>query len=299
MSDIKNLTKRFFSSTLLKVLLITFVCFEQSFANGERNEKILISVNSLSFSKQNTKTSAGEVIGKIADALLTGQISVQQKGYEDAVRASIVKGISQSHRIMTVDGALKPEEVSAGNAYYVDATIPNIATATKTSISSDGKYTTTYYKATISAILHVKDAKTDAVVYSPSFNISDLDLSWFTSSEEALAKCLGVLSRKITKYFNTTVPLSANIIEGAKDKKDKQKEVYIDLGEEEGAMEGLHFTVYQVKTIAGKEARKQIGKLKIKEVLGNDISLCKVQSGGREIKEALEAGESIVVLSTD
>lgn len=287
------------SNVVLKVLFLTFLFSVHSFAQGERNEKILVSLNTITFSKQNTKTSAGEVIGKVAEALVTGQISVQQKGYDDAVRASILKGISQSHRVSAIDGSLNSDEIPSGVKYYVDAVIPNISTATKTEVSSDNKHTTMYYKAVISAILNVKDVNTNAVVHSSSFNISDLEFSWFGSSEEALTKSMDVLSRYTTRFFNSKLPLTANIVEGSRDKKDKQKEVYIDLGEEEGAIENIHFAVYQVKTIAGKEARKQIGKLKIKEVLGSDLSLCKVQRGGKEIKAALDAGENILVISTD
>ena len=57
--------------------------------------------------------------------------------------------------------------------------------------------------------------------------------------------------------------------------------------------------VYTVKTVAGKEAKKQIGKLKIEDVQGDDISLCKVQSGGRDIKSALDNGETLVIETTD
>ena len=94
-------------------------------------------------------------------------------------------------------------------------------------------------------------------------------------------------------------PLQANIIEGAAAKKDKQKEVYIDLGNSEGAYTGLHMGVYIVKTIAGREAKSQIGKLKIEAVEGDDISRCKVQSGGKDIKAAIDAGEQLLVISID
>ena len=67
----------------------------------------------------------------------------------------------------------------------------------------------------------------------------------------------------------------------------------------EGAYKGLHMGVYTVKLVAGKEAKKQIGKLKIEEVQGDDISLCKVQSGGKDIKVALDAGETLVIQTTD
>ena len=57
--------------------------------------------------------------------------------------------------------------------------------------------------------------------------------------------------------------------------------------------------VYEVKTIAGREAKSQIGKLRIEEVEGDDISLCKVQSGGKDIKAAIDAGEQLLVISID
>lgn len=59
-------------------------------------------------------------------------------------------------------------------------------------------------------------------------------------------------------------------------KKDKQKEVFIDLGGANGVYKGLQFDVFHVKTIAGKKAHTMIGRLKIEEVQGDEISLCKV-----------------------
>ena len=57
--------------------------------------------------------------------------------------------------------------------------------------------------------------------------------------------------------------------------------------------------IYQVRTIRGKEAHTEVGKLKIEAVEGDEISRCKVQSGAKEIKSLLEAGESLVVISID
>lgn len=73
----------------------------------------------------------------------------------------------------------------------------------------------------------------------------------------------------------------------------------IDLGTNLGAYKGLHLTAYTVKTIAGKEAKTQVGKLKIMDVQGEDISFCKIQSGGKEIKNILDKGETIFVKSTE
>jgi hypothetical protein len=57
--------------------------------------------------------------------------------------------------------------------------------------------------------------------------------------------------------------------------------------------------VFQVKKIGGREAKSQIGKLKIEAVEGDDISSCKVQSGGKDIKAAIDAREKLRVISID
>ena len=147
--------------------------------------------------------------------------------------------------------------------------------------------------------MQFKSAKTDEILASPTFNVTETDLSWIETEDGAMLKALDRLSYYVNRYCNRWLPLRANVLEGARDKKDKQKEVYIDLGSAEGAYKGLHMGVYTVKTVAGKEAKKQIGKLKIEDVQGDDISLCKVQSGGRDIKSALDNGETLVIETTD
>ena len=284
----------------MKKYLITLclVCSMAAFAQEGRNARVTVSMNNLNYTVKEQKKELGAILEVIADAL-GGQTTTQQDGYQDAVRAAIVKGLSQSHRITVIDGQLSEEEASRPNSYYVDATISNISTTKKIEQSSDKKKTYTYYKALIGSTLHIKDASNDGVVASPAFNISETDLSWVETADGALMKALDRLSSRITAYCNRWLPLSANILEGAREKKDKQKEVYIDLGESEGAYKGLHLAVYTVKTVAGKEAKRQIGKLKIEEVQGEDVSLCKVQSGGKDIKAAIDAGENLVVMTTD
>lgn len=61
--------------------------------------------------------------------------------------------------------------------------------------------------------------------------------------------------------------------------------------------EGQQFNVYILKNIAGREARQEIGRLKVEEVMGDDLSLCKVTRGEKEIKTALDKGETLVVIS--
>ena len=271
-------------------------------AQEERNVVYTTGINELQYTKKESKPTAGEVIGEVLTALVTGETTQDMDKYVDAVQAAVVKGISQARRIKAIDGQLSPEEKDQPNTWYVDGTIASISTTSKVDIWEDKNkksHSRTVYKGLIGVTLHFKDAHTDEVLFSPSFNISASDLSWVESAAGAINNAVNSLSGRITHYLNVNLPLSANIIEGARDKKDKQKEVYIDLGEAEGSFKGLHFDVFTVKTVAGREARKKIGRLKVTDVEGDDISLCKVQSGGRDIKAAIDAGEQLLIITTD
>lgn len=266
-------------------------------AQDSRNPSFLVGVtnvkNNYAVGKQ--KATVGSVLGQLTSAVLAGQTTTKLEGYEDEVKAAIVRGITNTYRLDAIDGNLSESEAAKPGSMYVDATIDNISYTQKTTYYESSKRTYTYYMGQISVTLLFKDAKTDKVVISPSFRLSEYDCSWMETAEKAVSNALNSLSRNVRSYLDQCYPLRANIVEGAREKKDKQKEVYIDLGNHNGVYEGLHFGVYLEKQVAGKIAERQIGKLKIIEVQGPDISLCKVQSGGRDIKAAIDAGQNIVV----
>lgn len=266
-------------------------------AQDSRNPSFLVGVtnvkNNYAVGKQ--KATVGSVLGQLTSAVLAGQTTTKLEGYEDEVKAAIVRGITNTYRLDAIDGNLSESEAAQPGSMYVDATIDNISYTQKTTYYESSKRTYTYYMGQISVTLHFKDAKTDKVIISPSFRLSEYDCSWMETAEKAVSNALNSLSRNVRSYLDQCYPLRANIVEGAREKKDKQKEVYIDLGNHNGVYEGLHFGVYLEKQVAGKIAERQIGKLKIIEVQGPDISLCKVQSGGRDIKAAIDAGQNIVV----
>lgn len=279
------------------MLALCLVIGMEVLAQEGRNGKVVLGMNSMTYTKPEDKGT----LSKILDAVLLGEVTSDQGKYQDAVRAAVLKGLSQTHRITVIDGQLSKDEAARPGALYADGTVSNLSTTSKTeAYKVDGKTRTrTYYKALIGVTLHVKNAQTDEIVDSPTFNISEWDISWIETQDGAMMKALENLSGRVTRYYNRWLPLTAKVLEGARDKKDKQKEVYIDLGSAEGAYPGLHMAVYTVKTVAGREAKKQIGKLRVEEVQGEDISLCKVQSGGRDIKTALDSGETLVIQTTD
>ncbi len=266
-----------------------------------RNQVYNIMLNNVEYTHRNEKLSAGEAVGQILSGVLTGQSSVQASKYEDDVKNAIIKGLSGAHRFRYNDGLAQLKDVVQEGNIVVNAVITNIQAESSTSslkLKDDVKTSTTY-RGIVEAMLTLKDLKTGEVIANPSFGGKGSSFSSYSTSDKAVKEAIESFAKHITAWLNNYSPLQANIIEGAAAKKDKQKEVYIDLGSSEGAYEGLHMGVYQVRIVAGREAKSQIGKLKIEAVEGDDISRCKVQSGGKDIKAAIDAGENLKVISID
>jgi len=282
------------------VALICAIAFQVD-AQENRNQTYNITLGNVQYAHHDEKMSAGEAIGKVLTGLATGQVSVQATKYEGDVKNAIIKGLSGAYRFHYNDGLQTGEHAEEGNI-VADAIITNIQAKSNTQTWKDTKgkiQTSTYYTGIAEAMLTLKDAKTGEVITNTSFKGQGTTVSSFSTSDQAIRDALGKLSNRISVWLNQYKPLQANIIEGSSAKKDKQKEVYIDLGSSDGAFAGLHMGVFIVKTVAGREAKSQIGKLKIEAVEGDEISLCKVQSGGKDIKAAIEAGQQLQVISID
>ena len=266
-----------------------------------RNQVYNIMLNNVEYTHRDEKLSAGEAVGQILSGVLTGQTSVQASKYEDDVKNAIIKGLSGAHRFRYNDGLAQLKDVVQEGNIVVNAVITNIQAESSTSslkLKDDVKTSTTY-RGIVEAMLTLKDLKTGEVIANPSFGGKGTSFSSYSTSDKAIKEAIAHFATRITAWLNKYSPLQANIIEGTAAKKDKQKEVYIDLDSSEGAYEGLHMGVFQVKKIGGREAKSQIGKLKIEAVEGDDISRCKVQSGGKDIKAAIDAGEKLRVISID
>lgn len=286
----------------LLTLTAVLCCVMPISAQEGRNQAYRITLGNVQYAHHDEKLSAGDAVGKILTGVLTGQTSVQATKYEEDVKAAIIKGLSSAYRFRYNDGLLQIDDVAEEGNLVVDALIINIQAKSSSHSWKDKNGKTqvnTYYTGVTEVMLTLKDAKTGEVMANPTMKGQGSTTSNFSTSDQAVRDAIGKLSSRITIWLNNYRPLQASIIEGAAAKKDKQKEVYIDLGSSEGAFEGLHMGVYIVKTVAGREAKSQIGKLKIEAVEGDDISRCKVQSGGKDIKAAIDGGEKLLVISID
>lgn len=283
----------------ISILFMSVSLALSAYGQADRNVVYKVATGDFAYTAGKMKNSVGNVLGAIAEAMVTGKTSQQQSQYADAVRASVVSGLSNVRRFRTIEADyILHRPASDEQAFYVDGTIANISTVTKTEPSTTkGAPANQYHRCLISVTVNLKDAHDDTVENSHTFSITDSDMSWLGSTDKAVSDALERLTAKVADYYNAIFPLHASIIEAGEVKKDKQKEVFIDLGAANGAYKGVQFDVFLVKTVAGKEARTMIGRLKIEEVQGDEISLCKVTKGSDKIKNALDQGQTLMITS--
>ena len=281
---------------ILTVVLMTTMAVGNA-QNEPGNMPLNVSVMELDYMmKEGPKSELGTVVGAVLD-VLADQTTSEEPGYSDALRASVIMALSNVRRFTVTDGL----QVASNDEtnIIVDGTINYISITRELKLASNKRDKIPQFYAQIGLTLNVKDAVTGTVINSQVFEVNKSGWSWVNSNDTAIKKALESLRKKIGKYYDTAYPYTAHILERGVEKKDKQKELYIDLGAIHGLQEGTHFDVYIIGSIGGKETRKQIGRLKVKSIEGDEVSLCKVSSGGKDIKAAIDAGQNLLIISTD
>lgn len=281
---------------ILTVVLMTTMAVGNA-QNESGNMPLNVSVMELDYMmKEGPKSELGTVVGAVLD-VLADQTTSEEPGYSDALRASVIMALSNVRRFTVTDGLqVAPNDETN---IIVDGTINYISITRELKMASNKRDRVPQFYAQIGLTLNVKDAVTGTVINSQVFEVNKSGWSWVNSNDTAIKKALESLRKKIGKYYDTAYPYTAHILERGVEKKDKQKELYIDLGAIHGLQEGTHFDVYIIGSIGGKETRKQIGRLKVKSIEGDEVSLCKVSSGGKDIKAAIDAGQNLLIISTD
>ena len=290
-----------------KNLLAAFLCCTIITTSAQevapdRNRTYNIVLNNVQYTHHNDKMSVGDAVGAVLTGVLTGQTSVEATKYEDDVKGAIIKGLSGAHRFHYNDGLIHVSDVVEEGNIAVNALITNInaSSSSRTWKDKEGKvHVDTYYRGEVEAVLTLKDIKTGEVIANPTISGRGSTTSMFSTSDQAVKDAIGMLSGSVKRWLNNYKPITANFIQAGAVKKDKQKEVFIDLGSREGAYKGMHMGIYQLYTIKGKQGKSLLGKLRIEEVAGEDISRCKVTSGSKDIKEAIDDGQTLAVMSLD
>ena len=237
------------------------------------------------------------------------------KALIETLRGKVIEGIQETQRLQVIDVAshaeLKDEaerrksesamgDITArtsemrtlGADYIITGTIATM-TATEQR-DSDNKL---YYKGSIHWTIKVIDAATGTLKTTQTFDHSGFRGSRGDTRDEAIAKTCDYAKNSMDNFVNETFPIEGLILKVETVKKDKAQTVYIDLGNAQGVTDGQRFNVFLETDIAGEIGRTEIGALSAKEVVSAQRTLCKVTKGGKEIQEAFQKGQKLIVIS--
>lgn len=236
--------------------------------------------------------------------------------WADNLRSCVIEGINATARVELIDAASKEalqlEEsrrnsenvVSGGDMERLKVMTSEganfLITGTITSMSTNPEKLddgTPYFSATCAYTLKVINPANGKLVTTKSFKHGDgiTNVATGDTEGEAIAKVCRQAIKAMRELVEDAFKIQGQILEISEAKKDEAKEVYISIGSDHGVGAGAYFAACIERTVAGRKSTKEIGELKVKNVEGGDLTLCEVKKGGKEIKAAIDGGQTIIV----
>lgn len=285
------------SKILISTALLLFSFQVALFSQEKSNTQFAVSVGEFNYSPVGKGGTIESVIGDMGQMVTTGKPADPCDTCLIAVRSAICKGVSDVRRF---DIAEKGKDSKKTPALSIGGTITNVMWLTQLFIPTDrGNVSSDMYKVVIGVSLDILDAHTNEVLESRIVNVTDLESPWSNNYEQALKFSLARLSEKITKLLNILYYTSGNVVADKSMQNSASKDIYINLGSNDGVTENMRFVAYTENVGNDGAERKYLGRIKVVEILGANSSLCKVQNGGKEIKSMLESGQKVLVMNED
>ncbi len=115
--------------------------------------------------------------------------------------------------------------------------------------------------------------------------------------EEAVTKAVKKARDGVSGFFQEAFPLFGLLLEAGEVKDGKVNTAYMSLGEAHGVAKKDKFDVCVVREIAGRKSVKAIAEAEVTAVEGDDISAVKIKKNQKELKAAIDGGQTIVFKS--
>lgn len=277
--------------SFLLFLLMVSCCsvFSQDNGSVERNPKCMVFVGDMIIPTKNN-------VASVIAGILQQKVMVQDASFLPALKDGVIAGLSGVRRLIVqkADNAMMETVRSSSMPCYL---VEGVVTDLGNTVDVSKNASKSSYSGIASVMLTLKDLKTGQIVSTNKFNQSCTTYSYDSTPAKAVSGAISYVGGDVFTTYMLIFPVHGSIIEKGEATSDKQKEVYIDLGTAAGVYKGQHFEVDAVQIIAGREAKTKIGELKIIDVKGEDISLCKVSKGGTDIKKAMDKGMKIVIVN--
>ncbi|WP_452596545.1 CsgG/HfaB family protein [Pontimicrobium sp. MEBiC01747] len=198
-----------------------------------------------------------------------------------------------------IDGKTVEQNSLEGAEQIVTGNISQISIVKKQRSSSF------YYDCKISFSLQVIDIATGQVLASelirPKQSLMGGVLSGAIGSsntpDKAFFNALKGMQKSINKFVGNHFPVTTFIIEISEAKSNKAKMVLLNTGNLNGAKKNQEFTVIELikMTVNGKDLirKKELGRIKITKIEGDEISEARVIKGGDVILSKFNSGSTI------
>ncbi len=129
--------------------------------------------------------------------------------------------------------------------------------------------------------------------YEETGSASGKDATQYSALEYALINVPYEMGLFVENYFK----VYGSILRIATAKRGRAKAVYINVGYDDPIKEGLRLDVVESGMLGNSSTEKKIGEVRISEIMGPKISLCKVNKGEENIYDALNEGKTLKLIS--
>lgn len=245
------------------------------------------------------------------------------------IRAAVLEGIQKSGRVEVIDAITesarfeegmrrlqdnysdggdmeKNRELEVlGSNYIVTGDLTNLSFEFTELKNSDGKVSKSYDGKIVFAF-KVVDAQDGTTLVAETVSLPKNFFDGLTKTvtksvayteDAAVQNLSGDISNSVKKIVDKNFPLEGTIEDIESVKKDAAETCYITLGSQDGISKKTKLEVKVEQKVGKRTALKPIGELEVESVQGVDISLCKVKKGGKEIKEAFDNEQKIIVVT--
>ena len=211
--------------------------------------------------------------------------------YAEEMRSACLSSIP-THRVVVVDlNEAEMEDVD----YIITGTTGEITSVSKDFTGPLTGENYTIYVCSLSYTLKLTNAKTNEVEATHNFRSTGTD----KDLDAATNGCFKMEEKELRQMIDKGCPIKVPVAALDEVKKDKAKTLVIDAGSTIGICEGMHFDIQAASTIAGRPYYKTIGAAKVKEVLADNLTVCEITKGNKEVNTAFTEGTSLILVSKE
>lgn len=251
--------------------------------------------------------------GKVNDAWVETVRGAVLEGIHNTNRVNLIDAVSEASRYeeelrrlkenLATDDLESTEALMTKGASVLISGDVTALPISKTTLDSGS----TSYDASVTFTLRVVNALDGTMISTKTFtlpkSLMGLSLTSLKSlsktEDEAVQAIKGDITKAMKDFVADAFPVSGVVEEIDKYTKNN-KEIdtfYVGIGSQDGIAKGNKLDVKVENKIGKKIAYKTIGEVEVIEVAGDDISLCKVKKGGADIKDAMDQGKTVIVIT--